>query len=80
MAILLYDCLLIKNIYRLKNRILFSSVRQEHGRLEISMFLIYFTKRTKLLELFIHASTLLKKLTPKQEQKSIVNLTEDRKF
>ena len=69
MAILLYDCLLIKNIYRLKNRILFSSVRQEHGTLEVSMFLIYFAKRKKLLEPFIHASTLLKKIDTKARTK-----------
>ena len=48
LAILLYDCLPINNIYRPKNRILFWSVRQDHGRFEVNLFLIYFVKRTKL--------------------------------
>ena len=32
MAIVLYDCLPINNIYRPKNRILFWSEQQDHGR------------------------------------------------
>ena len=45
MAILLYDCLLINNIYRPKNKILFWSVREDHGRSQVNLFLIYFIKR-----------------------------------
>ena len=60
LAILLYDCLPINNIYRPKNRILFWSVRQDHGRFEVNLFLICFIKRKKLQDLFINASTLPK--------------------
>ena len=60
LAILLYDCLPINNIYRPKDRILFWSVRQDHGRFEVNLFLIYFVKRTKLQDPFINASTLPK--------------------
>ena len=48
LALLLYDCLPINNIYRPKTRILFWSVRQDHGSFEVNLFLIYFVKRTKL--------------------------------
>ena len=60
LAMLLYDCLPINNIYRPKNRILFWSVRQDHGRFEVNLFLICFIKRKKLQDLFINASTLPK--------------------
>ena len=58
LAILLYDCLSINNIYRPKNRILFWSLQQDHGRFEVNQFLIYFVKRAKLQDPFINASTL----------------------
>ena len=60
LAILLYDCLPINNMYRPKNRILFWSLRQDHGRFEVNLFLIYFVKRTKLQDPFINGSTLPK--------------------
>ena len=58
LAILLYDFLPINKIYKPKNRILFRSVQQDYERFEVSLFLIYFMKRTKLQESFINASTL----------------------
>ena len=60
LAILLYDCLPINNIYRPKNRILFWSVGEDYWRFDVSLFLMYFAKRTKLQEQFINASTLPK--------------------
>ena len=60
LAILLYDCLPINNMYRPKNRILFWSLQQDHGRFETNLFLTYFVKRTKWQDLFINASTLPK--------------------
>ena len=48
LVILLYYCLAINNIYRPNNKILFWSVGQYHRRSEVSLFLIYFTNRTKL--------------------------------
>ena len=60
LTILLYDCLPINNIYRPKNRILFWSVRQDHGKFEVNLFLIYFIKRSKLQDPFINALTLPK--------------------
>ena len=60
LAILLYDCLPINNIYRPKNRILFWSVWEDHGRFEVNRFLIYFKKRTKSQNPFINALTLPK--------------------
>ena len=60
LAILLYDCLPIKNIYRPKNRILFWSERQDHRRFEVNLFLIYFVKRKKVQDPFITATALPK--------------------
>ena len=60
LAVLLYDFLPINNIYRPKNRILFWSVRQDHGKFEVNLFLIYFIKRSKLQDPFINALTLPK--------------------
>ena len=43
LAILLYDCLPINKIYRPKNRILFWSVWQDHGRFEdLKIFFLFF--------------------------------------
>ena len=60
LAILLYDCLPTNNIYRPKNRMLFWNERQDHGRFEVNMFLLYFVKRKNLQDPFINASTLPK--------------------
>ena len=60
LTMLFYDCLPIKDIYRPKNKILFWSVRQDHGRFEVNLFLICFIKRAKLQDLFINALTLPK--------------------
>ena len=43
-----------------KNRILFWSLRHDHGRFEVNLFLICFIKRTKLQETFINTSALPK--------------------